>query len=66
VSESHTRYEGAGANPKYRSFEPPEHPPMRDARVHPRDVRLGNEMDQDQMAAGDSLAVRLRRSAARR
>ena len=57
MSESHNRYDGAGVDPKYRSFDPPEHPPLRDARTNPRGVRHINETDQDQMAAEDRPRV---------
>lgn len=57
MSESHTRDDGAGVDPKYRSFDPPEHPPLRDARTNPRGVRHINETAQDQMAVEDRPRV---------
>ena len=57
MSESHARYDGAGVDPKYSSFDPPEHPPLRDARTNPRGVRHINETDQDQRAVEDRPRV---------
>jgi hypothetical protein len=52
VSENH------GVDPKYRSFDLPEHVPLRDARTNPRGVRHIDETAQDQMAVDDRPRVR--------
>ncbi len=57
MSENHTRDDGPGVDPKYRSFAPPEHPPLRDARTNPRGVRHIDETAQDQMAVEDRPRV---------
>jgi hypothetical protein len=44
-------------DPKYRSFDPPEHPSLRDARTNPRGVRHIDETAQDQMAVEDRPRV---------
>jgi hypothetical protein len=52
VSENHTD-DRAGVDPKHRSFDSPEHRPLRDARTNPRGVRHIDETAQDQMAVAD-------------
>jgi hypothetical protein len=57
VSENHTD-DRAGVEPKHRSFDSPEHRPLRDARTNPRGVRHIDETAQDQMAVEDRPRVR--------
>lgn len=57
MSENRTGDDGAGVDPKHRSFDPPEHPPLRDARTNPHGVRHINETAQDQMAVEDRPRV---------
>jgi hypothetical protein len=45
-------------DPKFRSFDPPEHPPLRDARANPRGVRHIDETAQDRMAVENRPRVR--------
>jgi hypothetical protein len=44
-------------DPKYRSFDPPAHPSLRDPRTNPRGVRHIDETAQDQMAVEDRARV---------
>jgi hypothetical protein len=67
MTEPVTRHEGGdtdpphGVDPKHRSFDPPEHPPLRDARTNPRGVRHIDETAQDRMAVADRPRVRAAR-----
>jgi hypothetical protein len=62
VSESNTSDDGTGIDPKYRSFDPPEHPSLRNPRTNPRGVRHVDETAQDSMAVEDRPRVRAARS----
>lgn len=58
MSENRTRDDDRAAiDPKFRSFDPPEHPPLRDAQTNPRGVRHIDETAQDQMAVEDRPRV---------
>jgi hypothetical protein len=57
VSENHTSDDGTGVDPKYRSFDPPEHPSLRNPRTNPRGVRHVDETAQDRMAVEDRPRV---------
>ena len=58
MSENHTRNDDrTGVDPKFRSVDPPEHPPLRDAQANPRGVRHIDETAQDQMAVEDRPRV---------
>lgn len=46
-------HEPRNVDPKYRSFDPPRHPPLRDPHTNPRGVRHIDETAQDHMAVGD-------------
>lgn len=48
-------------DPKYRSFNPPKHPSLRDPQTNPRGVRHIDETVQDQMAVEDRPRVRAAR-----
>jgi hypothetical protein len=62
MSENRTRNDDSAAiDPKFRSFDPPEHPPLRDAQTNPRGVRHIDETAQDQMAVDDRPRVRASR-----
>lgn len=67
MSEPGTEHEGGNTDPrhsvdpKYRSFDPPVHPPLRDAQTNPRGVRHIDETAQDQMAVEDRPRVRASR-----
>jgi hypothetical protein len=45
-------------DPKYRSFDPPAHPSLRDPDTNPRGVRHIDETAQDQMEVEDRPRVR--------
>lgn len=58
--------EADSVDPKYRSFEPPAHPSLRDPKTNPRGVRHIAETAQDQMTVADRpryQAAQSRRSA---
>ena len=40
-------------DPKFRSFDPPEHPSLHDPKTNPRGVRHVNETAQDRMPVAD-------------
>jgi hypothetical protein len=61
VSKNHTSDDSTGVDPKYRSFDPPEHPSLRDPRTNPRGVRHIDETAQDQMAVEDRPRVQAAR-----
>jgi hypothetical protein len=63
MSEPVTGHEGGNTDsrhsvdPKFRSFDPPEHPPLRDAQTNPRGVRHIDETAQDQIGVEDRPRV---------
>jgi hypothetical protein len=57
MSETNAPDDGTGVDPKYRSFDPPEHPSLRNPQTNPRGVRHVDETAQDSMAVEDRPRV---------
>ncbi len=54
--------EPRSVDPKYRSFDPPEHPSLRDPKTNPRGVRHIDETAQDRMPVTDRPRYRAAQS----